>query len=265
VEAFCEALWERNPSVSGAGPKPDFKTQPTDLNVKHLMEMSELIWKSFEGDASEPYRVLAGLNLPLYLTATAGNLLSRALEATGKKPEILIAPWNQEAMQFESVYQREPSYQPTPDRPLVYHLFGSLEVPHTLVLTEDDYLDYLIGVTKNRDRIPPRVRRATSDASLLFLGFRLDDWDFRVLFRSILDPEGKSRRGDFVHVAAQVDPEEGRFIDPAGARNFFERYIQDADIAVYWGTVKDFTRELASRWHSAPRPQAAPPLQPAGT
>jgi hypothetical protein len=265
IEAFCRALWERNPSVSGAGAQPDFQAQSTDQNVKHLITMSQLIWQSFEGDASEPYRVLAGLNLPLYLTATNGNLLTYALKAEGKQPETLIAPWNQEALEFESVYQREPSYQPTPERPLVYHLFGSVEVPDTLVLTEDDYLDYLIGVTKNRDRIPPRVRRATSDASLLFLGFRLDDWDFRVLFRSILDPEGKFRRGDFVHVAAQVDPEEGRFIDPAGARTFFERYIQDAAIDVYWGTVKDFTRELSTRWHSAPRRPAPRPLQGAGT
>lgn len=264
VEAFCQALWERNPSLSAAGPQPDFRAHSTEQNLEHLMVMSRLIWQSLADDPSEPFRVLAQLNLPLYLTATTGNLLADALRAEGKRPEALVAPWNEAALHFDSVYHHEPSYQPTPDRPLVYHLFGSLRAPDTVVLTEDDYLDYLIGVTKHRDRIPARVRRATSDASLLFLGFRLDDWDFRVLFRSILDPEGKFRRGDFVHVAAQVDPEEGRFLDPLGARNFFERYIQDADIDVYWGTVKDFTRELSARWHSAPRQRAAPALQVAG-
>jgi hypothetical protein len=165
----------------------------------------------------------------------------------------MVAPWNQAVLEMDS-YHQEPSYELSPERPLVYHLFGQLEVPDTLVLTEDDYLDYLIGVTRNRSRIPARVLRATNDASLLFLGFRLDAWDFRVLFRSILDSEGKAIRKKFVHVAAQVDPEEGRFLNPAGARDFFKRYIEDARIDVYWGTVHDFTRELFRRRRSSARP-----------
>jgi len=40
---------------------------------------------------------------------------------------------------------------------LVYKLFGQLAEPDSLVLTEDDYFDYLIGVTSNRDLIPEAV------------------------------------------------------------------------------------------------------------
>ena len=36
--------------------------------------------------------------------------------------------------------------------------------------------------------------RRLSDTALLFLGFRLDQGDFRVLFRSIMHQEGRSRR-----------------------------------------------------------------------
>ena len=62
------------------------------------------------------------------------------------------------------------------------------------MLTEDDYFDFLIGVTANKDLIPKPVRRALADSALLFLGFQLDDWDFRVLFRSIAGQEGARRR-----------------------------------------------------------------------
>ena len=35
--------------------------------------------------------------------------------------------------------------------------------PNSVVLTEDDYFDFLIGVTSNKDLIPPVVRRALAD------------------------------------------------------------------------------------------------------
>ena len=79
---------------------------------------------------------------------------------------------------------------------------------------------------------------------MLFLGFQIDDWDFRVLFRSIMSREGCSRRWDYAHVAAQITPEEGRILKPERARRYLEEYFQDVDISIYWGSVEDFIREL---------------------
>ena len=47
-----------------------------------------------------------------------------------------------------SVFEEDPEYKPDKDNPLVYHLFGRLDIPESLVLTEDDYFDFLVGVTK---------------------------------------------------------------------------------------------------------------------
>jgi hypothetical protein len=115
------------------------------------------------------------------------------------------------------------------------------------VLTEDDYFDYLIGVTKNDALIPPVVRRSLVDGALLFLGFRLDDWDFRVLFRSIISREGSQRRNRYAHVAAQIDPEGGRILEPEGARRYLESYFQGTDISIYWGSAEDFIKELKEK------------------
>jgi hypothetical protein len=210
-------------------------------------------------DPAEPHGVLAMLPFPLYLTTNPDSLLDRALAEAGKAPRVELCRWNEAVDWPESVYDREPDYRPTADRPLVYHLFGGLRVPDSLVLTEDNYFDYLIGLTRNNDLIPEFVRRTLVDSALLFLGFRMEDWDFRVLFRSIMGQEGGRQRKKYAHVAAQLDPEENRTLDPERARRYLQNYFGGRDIggreisiSLYWGNVEDFARELRQRWGERP-------------
>jgi hypothetical protein len=133
---------------------------------------------------------------------------------------------------------------------LIYHLFGNLRQHHSVVLTEDDYFDYLIGVTSNRDLIPGVVSRSLADTALLFLGFQMDDWNFRVLFRSLRSLEGRRRRGRFAHIAVQIDPEGGRILEPGRARRYLERYFQGGDITIFWGSLDDFISQLRERWEA---------------
>ena len=197
---------------------------------------------------AEPHRVLAELPVSIYLTTDATNLLADALTAAGKEPQAELCRWNEDLAQLPSIYDQEPDYRPDEKRPLVYHLFGRLCEPDSLILTEDDYFDYLIGVTSNKDLIPGVVRRALADTALLFLGFQMDDWNFRVFFRSIMSQEGRGRRRGYAHVAVQIDPEEGRILEPERARRYLERYFQDADIRIYWGSAEDFLQEMQRRW-----------------
>ena len=66
------------------------------------------------------------------------------------------------------------------------HLFGCFGVDHSLVITEDDYFDYLIGATKNRDQIPHFVRAPLAETALLFLGFEMDGSGLPGAFRRIM-------------------------------------------------------------------------------
>ncbi len=197
----------------------------------------------------EPHKALAQLPLPIFITTNPDTLLTSALIDAGKDPQVVLCPWNEYIEQVESVYDREPDYFPTPERPLIYHLFGRIDEPDSIVLTEDDYFDFLIGVTGNKDLIPSVVRRALADTALLFLGFQMDDWNFRVLFRSILSQQGGSRRDRYAHIAAQIEPEEGRILEPERARRYLENYFaKGADISLYWGSPEDFITELSNRW-----------------
>ncbi|MDQ0373954.1 CHAT domain-containing protein [Cellulomonas humilata] len=194
--------------------------------------------------AVEPYSVLADLPLPIYLTTQPSRLLANALEAVGREPEVVLCRWNEETDWPESVFDREPGYKPTVQRPLVYHLLGLLELPSSLVLTEDDYFDFLTGVTRDREVVPKSVRAALSASALMFVGFRIDEWDFRVLFSGLMKTEGANLRKGFSHVAVQIDPEEGSTIDAARARAYLERYMLKTDISLYWGSSDAFLKEL---------------------
>jgi len=203
---------------------------------------------------AEPNKVLAQLPLPIYITTNPDNLIVSALKEAGKDPQVVLCPWNDYVEQVESIYDTEPDYFPTPDRPLVYHLFGNLNEPDSLVLTEDDYFDFLIGVTSNKELIPSAVRRALADTALMFLGFQMDDWNFRVLFRSILSQQGGGRRDRYAHIAVQIEPEEGRILEPERARRYLENYFsKGADISLFWGSAEDFLKELNMRWKESAR------------
>jgi hypothetical protein len=223
-------------------------------------QLLETIWRQrLETEPHEPHRLLASLPFRLYITTNPEQLLVKAL-AESRTPHSEICRWNAELADLPSIFDpptasatggsspiQEP-YKLDAQRPLVYQLFGTLERPESLVLTEDDYFDFLIGVTANKDLIPKPVRRALADSALLFLGFQLDDWDFRVLFRSIAGQEGARRRQSYAHIAVQVDPEEGRVQRPDQAREFLNAYFQNADISIFWGTVEDFVKELSRHW-----------------
>ena len=198
---------------------------------------------------ADPHRVLAALPFPVYVTANPDRLLLDALHEAGRCPEIDACPWNERLEIVDSVFRREPDFYPTADHPLVYYLFGRLEDPASLVLTEDDYFDYLIGLTRFDELIPAVVRRALVDTALLFFGFGLDDWDFRVLVRNLAARPGWSRAARrYMHFAVQIDPGETRDRDPGGVRRLIPHDLGEDAMRTYWGSVDDFARELIGRW-----------------
>ena len=206
---------------------------------------------STRANHANPYGPLAALPFPIYVTTDPSDLLSQALTDSGREPQSELCRWNDDVVRLPSIYDDNPKFRPARDRPLVYQLFGNVSEPRSLVLTEDDYFNFLIGVTRNRDLIPRPVRAALADSTLLFLGFRLDEWNFRVLFHSIMGQEGSERLSDYAHVAVQIDPEEGRILEPERARSYLESYFQNAQISIYWGNAEGFAEEIYTRWHDS--------------
>ncbi|MES1243463.1 MAG: CHAT domain-containing protein [Acidobacteriota bacterium] len=210
-------------------------------------------------DPVEPHKVLASLPFPLYITTNPDSLLVDALSEAEKEPQVELCRWRQDPdltwppSLYDDRGGGDEDYVPSEKRPLVYYLFGRLQEPKSIVLTEDNYFDYLIGVSRPAQDSPhpEPVLRAQGGTSLLFLGFRLEEWDFRIFFRSLAGREGsgwKVQRKNLTHVAVQIDPEESRMLDAERARDYLRQYFGEAKIDIYWGSVADFLRELIGRW-----------------
>lgn len=133
-----------------------------------------------------------------------------------------------------------------PDNPVVFRLFGNFDDIDSIVLTEDDYFQYLTHWTLSR-RFLSGLSSKLTNANLLLLGFGLDDWDFRVLFRSIQTMEGSVNNYRLAHVAVQLNPESETF-EPEVVQQYLEDYLGRSNYSIHWGTSAEFLKDLSERW-----------------
>jgi hypothetical protein len=242
----------------------------------------------------EPHGVVADLPLPVYMTTNYDDFMVRALKSRNKDPKRELCWWNKYIKGQPSVFDR--GFRPTVANPVVFHLHGHNEVAESLVLAEDDYLDFLVNVSRDPKMLPPRIEEALTGASLLFIGYRLADWSFRVLFRGLVAPTTSSLRRVSVTVQLPlpqpvgevrlkngdrisgkiIDDNEGSITIEAKAigsisiakefvecivtgddkgeeaktkqQEYLDEYFGRIDMRVYWGTAKEFSKELRKRW-----------------
>src|SRR5262245_8356592 len=193
----------------------------------------------------EPYRVLADLTFPLYITTNYDNFLFEALRRHPKDPHGEHCRWKTPPKKTHSTRTLSVA------NPMVFHLYGHTDEQDSLILTEKDYMGFLLNVTKFEGLIPPEVQGAIM-GTLLFLGYQLDDWDFRILLavlRRFFD-SGLSR---WKHVAVQLVPidENATSVRREQAQEHFNRFLQQnfSNVSVYWGTCQEFAKELRDRWN----------------
>jgi hypothetical protein len=223
-----------------------------EVEPETLIDLLETVgWQNLAAeDPNEPHSVLAKMNLPLYLTTNPDPFMVAALEAIGKQPESDLCPWNELLDDLPSLFEDDPTYKPTPEAPLVYHLFGAEDESDSLLVTEDHYLDYLVRISAEMKRIPEYIWAALTDSSLLFLGYSLDDWEFRVILRGLLAT--RDRRRKLKHIGVQLEMEDASEEYTLAAQTFLQQYLQDADINIYWGSISQFIAELQEQLEAAP-------------
>jgi hypothetical protein len=218
---------------------------------KKIKEQLKEVTPKYFGTPDEPHGVLADLPLPVYITTNYDDFMVRALESRGKTPIQEYCRWNKRIMQSKPMSS---DFDPTPEKPLVYHLHGFYEVPESLVLTEYDYLDFLAAISSNKKLLPPRIQKAFTDSSLLFLGYRIADWDFHVLFRILAAYLEISTRRK--HLSVQLVPGGVSETQKEKAQKYLDRYFEDLHIKVYWQDCREFAAELRTRWERAEKEKA---------
>jgi hypothetical protein len=201
-------------------------------------------------ELSEPHRALAELELPIYLTTNYDSFMIKALEERGLAPIKEVCGWNELIRARQSATVQD---EPKPGTPLVYYLHGHHELTQSMVLTEDDYLEFLVRLTRDASEplLPYAIRAALAEHSLLFVGYSLSDWSFRVLFRGLLGSLAATLGS--MSVAVQLDPltRDPPEVWLPKAQEYLQAYfgqIQRLRFVVYWGNARAFALELSERW-----------------
>jgi len=195
-------------------------------------------------DKLEPHRILADLPFPIYITSTPFSLIAIALRQIGKHPaEICDRPSGDMGHVLRNT-DLDTDLTPTVERPVVYHLFGNIAIPDSLVLTEDDFLDQLTSRALRKDSIPHRVRRALVNTTLLLIGHRVNERNFQFMLRILLSSPGSSALRRFRHIV-QCTPQVTQQAQPSWFDLVRER--GGLHFTVYSGDPAHFLDDLRSR------------------
>ena len=201
-----------------------------------------------DSGSQDPLLILANLPLPVILTTSPYTFLEEALLRAGKEPRTELCRWHAGLNNVPSVFAPNgpgPTYHPSQHEPLVYHLYGLDVYPDSLVLTEDDYLDFLMAVSQGRgkdwgvDPVHDVIKGALQSSALLILGFSLPTWAFRTLYRGLIKPMPEAKLYER-YCCVQLVPNEQEKL-------YLESYLrQDARFdKVYWDEIGTFCqREL---------------------
>jgi hypothetical protein len=168
----------------------------------------------------------------------------------GKRPRTEFCRWHKGVEGIPSVFD-DPAYEPNPSEPVVYHLRGFDSYPASLVLTEDDHLDFIIAVARDTDMnnplIPLYIRAALADSSLLFSGYDPADITFQTIYYSLVKGQPLTRR--FLSFI-QLDIPTADGGSAAGQELFMQvqlNYFAQTQMQVYWGHPTDLLIQLQRR------------------
>jgi len=184
---------------------------------------------------SAVHTTLAALPFPLILTTGHDALLTQALRDAGKAPIV-------QRYHLRGDRRENPEFLLPGDAraPVVYHLFGVAAEPASLVLSENDILDFLIGIVAENPPLPNSLLRVLKrpGQSYLFLGFGIRHWHLRVLLKVILRALELNRSGSSI----AAEPLRGL---ASGDRDdtilFYQRgmrvEVEDADVGSFLDTL----------------------------
>jgi hypothetical protein len=202
-----------------------------------LRATAEMVLASRQYSPSAVHEQLAALPFSLIVTTGQDTMLEQALKAAGKSP--IMHRYHLRGDKRENPEFVLPG---TPASPVVFHLFGSAEEPSSLVLSENDILDFLIRVVSERPPLPNSLLRVLKRVgqSFLFVGFGIKHWDLRILLKILLRALELNRSGP----AIAAEPLDGLIqADRDEMILFYQRgtrvELEDADVGAFLTKLSD--------------------------
>ena len=192
---------------------------------------------------------LADIDAPLLIVTTNyDDCIERALKLKNRKYDLVIHTtdtaagdhllwWEDGKTEPMKISPNKLDLGNLDDRTVVYKMHGAVDrifaKRDQYVITEDDYIDFLSRMTKNK-AVPAIFAEPFQSRHFLFLGYALSDWNLRVVLNRI---EKDLRRPKGIRSwAVQQNPSP-----------LEQRFWQERGVEVYNKPLDEFVRELTAR------------------
>jgi SIR2-like domain len=122
---------------------------------------------------------LAELGFPLVITTNYDKLFERALIMADRDPRVSVYTPNLEPTSDD--------YDPTAQNPLLFKLHGDIDRPETIVITDEDYIQFVLRMNNKEphDPVPLTLKYCLTRWTTLFVGYSLLDYNLRLLFKTL--------------------------------------------------------------------------------
>ncbi|UCH92613.1 MAG: toll/interleukin-1 receptor domain-containing protein [Candidatus Aminicenantes bacterium] len=191
-----------------------------------------------EDMTSDLHMDLAALPFYLSVTTTPDNMFFNSLKKQGKSPLM-------ERYHFNRPDNPGIVKMGTEQEPLVFYLYGKLEEPKSLLLTENDLLDFLVSLISEKPPLPKNIvsQLRNKEKSFLFLGFGFRHWYLRILLHVL---QGQSKESPSFAME-QFEPKYEDLLRQTVV--FFQK--SGFKIHIFEYELRNFAKELVEKYYQA--------------
>jgi hypothetical protein len=193
---------------------------------------------------------VAALPFTFCLTTTPDDFLYNAFSRIGKRP-------SRHFYNFRGGRASKPVEAPSVERPLIYHLYGYPDEPDSLVVTENDLIDFLTSVVSKAPPLAEAVRAelAKPATNCLFADLGFKNWYLRILLRSL---------SFFGHQDSSVALEDADFFERSEIHQTTLYFSASQAIQFRKQSLHEFARQLRAAYGSIAKKKVTAELVPTG-
>jgi SIR2-like domain len=212
------------------------------VDSPHVMGMVQQLLSDEDEVPSKLLTTLARLrNVRLIVTTNYDLLMEKALDDAGREYVKVVQPVEGFREDELATKDSELAAAKAAGTLILYKIHGSFPEPaepagagRRIILTEEDYIEFLTVVANDKIGIPPAIKAEMTTATLLFLGYSLEDWDFRTLFKGTIETLERFRT--YKSFAIQLEP------SPFWAKFWAEEkkvVVYDMDLRAFASALED--------------------------
>lgn len=159
-----------------------------------LLDTAQHFYAKHKQSTSDFHRALAHLPFEVIIQTTPDNLMFNALKEKSAKQPLEAYFHLRNGLNIAGTGSIEFNFEPSRNNPVVFGLHGDMEDASSMVLTENDVLEFFVSLMREKAAIPPVIlRKIRLATNCLFVGFGFHHWYQRLILH-VLRGEGGNNK-----------------------------------------------------------------------